>query len=245
VFMGLCSLGFAPHAAQAQSRWSGAYAGINGGYGQFEFQRSNVWMETRGTVFGLGPSLPVTRYPGADSQPTIERPFGGAQFGFAWQSGALVAGLETDIQAGDLRQDEVVVATADGPTYRGYTRADYFGTVRARVGYDVGGWLVYGTGGMAYAQAASQISVTAGTPSSPIPGGPYSGEAASMHIGFAVGGGVEIPLTPALSLKAEYLHLDFASRPYRMDLSQSDGSSLSMDRAMTFDIVRAGLNVRF
>lgn len=236
---------FASAAAEAQSRWSGPYVGINGGYSWHDVRTTNVEMETMGTVFGISPVSPAKRYPGDDGRETIKGAFGGAQIGYGWQHQAVVIGIEADIQKGDASSSSVTVATSLGPTYRSASRLDYWGTLRARLGYDVGGWLLYGTGGLAFAHASAEISVAPGTPSMPVAGGPFSGEDTMNYLGYALGGGVEIPLAAFLSLKAEYLHVDLGTQSLRVDLAHSDGSFIVADEALVFDVVRLGLNMRF
>ena len=74
---------------------------------------------------------------------------GGGQIGYNWQSGAIVYGLETDIQYVDAGG-----SVAWGPyTWwggRGGGDGAYFGTVRARIGYAFDRTLIYVTGGLAY-----------------------------------------------------------------------------------------------
>jgi outer membrane immunogenic protein len=234
-----------PATAEAQSRWNGPYIGINGGYSWHDVRTTHVEMETRGTVFGIGPVLPATRYGGEDGRETIKGAFGGAQVGYGWQHQALVIGIEADVQRGDTSSSNVTVASNLGPTYRSVSRIGYWGTLRARLGYDVGGWLFYGTGGLAFAQASADISVSPGTPWAPVAGGPFAGGDTMNYLGYAIGGGVEIPLAAFLAVKVEYLHADLGTEPLRVDLSGSDGSFIVSDEALAFDIVRLGLNMRF
>lgn len=115
--------------------------------------------------------------------------FGGAQIGFNVQHDAVVFGVEADIQASGLSQ------TVTGTT----VSLDYLGTVRARVGVDVGnGILPYLTAGLAYGQARVDVP--------PVE--------TQFHSGWAVGGGVEFKLQEAVSLKTEYLYVDLGERAY-------------------------------
>src|ERR1700721_3531223 len=92
--------------------WAGPYLGANLGYG---------W----GSV---------------DHNPTNPSGFvGGAQAGYNWQSGAMVFGLEGDLQA-----------TAADDTFAPWKYSNpWFGTVRGRVGYALRTVLLYGPGGVA------------------------------------------------------------------------------------------------
>lgn len=76
------------------------------------------------------------------------------------------------------------------------TRLNYFGLVRGRAGIGLGRFLLYGTAGLAY----GDLEIGSGT----------SGESASQSLtGLAIGGGVEIAWNNSMSLKAEYLTIDF------------------------------------
>ena len=67
---------------------------------------------------------------------------GGAQAGYNWQSGAMVFGLEGDLQA-----------SAADDTFAPWKFSNpWFGTVRGRVGYAFGNVLLYGTGGLAFGE---------------------------------------------------------------------------------------------
>lgn len=74
------------------------------------------------------------------------------------------------------------------------------GTVRARVGYAPGDWLIYGTGGLAWTynqQSLTQVSTgNTVTPS-------------LWRLGWAAGAGVEAPIAPHWTARLEYLYTDY------------------------------------
>lgn len=76
------------------------------------------------------------------------------------------------------------------------TRLNYFGLVRGRAGIGLGRFLVYGTAGMAYGDLEIESRASALS-------------ASKTLTGLAVGGGVEIAWNGSMSLKAEYLTIDF------------------------------------
>jgi outer membrane immunogenic protein len=76
------------------------------------------------------------------------------------------------------------------------TRLNYFGLVRGRAGIGLGRFLVYGTAGLAYGDLEIENHAS-------------SSSASETLTGFAVGGGVEIAWNGSMSLKAEYLTIDF------------------------------------
>ena len=76
------------------------------------------------------------------------------------------------------------------------TRLNYFGLVRGRAGIGLGRFLVYGTAGLAYGDLEIQSRA--------------SGVSDSQSLsGLAAGGGVEVAWNGSMSLKAEYLKIDF------------------------------------
>jgi outer membrane immunogenic protein len=101
--------------------WTGAYIGINGGYG---FGRAK-WD-------GLPTSFDVTGG------------MVGGQLGYNWQFGQFVYGVEGDGDWTDLR------GTANPADCVGCkTRNDFLSTARGRVGIAADRWLPYVTGGLA------------------------------------------------------------------------------------------------
>jgi len=129
--------------------WSGFYAGVNAGWGWRENDREPVFLSP-----GIGtPGLAGTLiFPNNDEGGFT----GGGQIGYNYQIGSFVVGLEADIQWADTDDGENAVFVP-GPGFTGtfvpgtfQTNADWFGTVRARLGVAFDRVLVYGTGGFAY-----------------------------------------------------------------------------------------------
>jgi outer membrane immunogenic protein len=100
---------------------------------------------------------------------------------------------------------------------------DWFGTVRARLGYLVSDQLLlYATGGLAYGRvhvtafATSAVLVPAGVGDPRLTTSPLGFIAAKNNVGWTVGAGIEGRFTywlpPAWSWKLEYLYVDLGSR---------------------------------
>ena len=111
------------------------------------------------------------------------------------------------------------------------------GTVRGRFGYLFDNWLVYATGGFAWSYDRVVRTQLAGTP---LGGSAAPGDDESLflwRLGWAAGVGIEFPLAPNWSAKAEYLFSDFGR-----------GSATFFTGAQRFDSdlllhsVRVGLN---
>ncbi|HVZ06101.1 outer membrane protein [Hyphomicrobium sp.] len=150
--------------------------------------------------------------------------FGGGQIGYNWQRDRIVFGLEGDIQGGDISG---TAFTFDGDTAR--SNMDWFSTVRGRLGFASGPWLIYATGGVAFADIDNRVNLV-GAPS-------FHDD--STQTGYAVGGGVEWAFAPKWSLKAEYLYLGFGDD----NLHNADGDTFKVNNDV--QTVRVGLNYHF
>jgi outer membrane immunogenic protein len=73
---------------------------------------------------------------------------GGGQVGYNWQNGQFVFGGETDLQ----------ISSADDTFAPWKFSNPWFGTLRGRIGYAMNNILVYGTGGLAYADLKGELS---------------------------------------------------------------------------------------
>lgn len=233
-----------PYVAVPVFTWTGFYAGVNGGYAWGDkSDRNYVW--TYHGAFDVMDSV---------SSRKLEGGFGGGQIGYNFQSGALVYGLEADFQGSSIqnsRNSFPSVAQAQfGYTglYTGRSQLDYFGTVRARLGYSFDRWLVYATGGLAYGDVKSGFNYT----DTNVYG--YGGSATvsrnTTKAGYAVGAGVEYAITPNWSAKVEYQYIDLG-KGKQIDAAYIDsygptGYTVSTrDRNLSYQTVRGGINYKF
>jgi len=147
----------------------------------------------------------------ADFSGDIDGFIGGLQAGYNWQGAGspLVLGVETDIQYADVSSSVFSL--------------DYFGTVRARVGYAFDQFLVYGTGGFAYGAGSYELLGLSND---------------RNHFGWTIGAGAEYALGNNWSVKGEYLYLDMGEETYATFTGPRDVG-------LTSNIVRAGVNYRF
>src|SRR5712671_1189520 len=165
---------------------------------------------------------------------------GGGQLGYNWQSGSMVFGLETDIQAstakGTLSAPCVPGLCGVALTATYSQEISWFGTVRGRIGYAAAGWLLYGTAGYAYGQVDTNANASAGPATATF-------NARDFMDGWTAGGGVEVQLAPRWSLKGEYLYVDLGRASHSFAFA---GLPTLVDSAhVTLDVVRAGVNFRF
>ena len=106
-----------------------------------------------------------------------------------------------------------------------------FGTIRGRIGYSSGNWLLYATGGFAWAY--DQLTLTqlaSGTTQSPF----------LWRFGWTGGAGVAVPVAPHWTATLEYLFSDYGLSSLTFPaVMQRFNSDFSLQE------LRAGLNYRF
>jgi len=180
-----------PYVAQTYN-WSGAYIGINGGGG---FGRSD---------FGAG----------AGSFDLSGALVGGT-LGYNWQLNPLVLGIEGDIDWSSIRGSSPCGLTSCE------TRNNWLSTVRGRVGYAMGRFMPYVTGGAAFGDIKTSVAGI--------------GDSSTTKTGYAVGGGIEAALSGPWTAKIEYLYVDLGHA----------STAIGTDASFRSHIIRAGLNYRF
>ena len=158
--------------------WSGIYVGLQAGY-----------------ILGNADHSFSNGAPSGDSSP--DGFIGGGYVGYNWQIGNTVFGVEGDIEGGDVNGS---YSNATGATSVGTSDLNWQASVRARLGYATGRYLLYVTGGWAY----GDFSFGGGPTPLPVSGG-YS---QSLN-GWTAGGGVEAMLAANWIGRIEYRYTDF------------------------------------
>jgi outer membrane immunogenic protein len=190
----------APFASPVYN-WSGPYLGMTVGYG---------WGDSSHTEAGVGTSGDFD----------VNGWLVGGTFGYNWQSGNAVFGLETDISWSNI--DGGNAGGAIGAPVR--TELDWFGTLRGRAGFTADASLFYVTGGLAYADVNAR---TAGL-----------GFGSDWRWGWTVGAGVETMLSQNWTAKLEYLYADLGDSNIYTNVG-----NVRVDN--TNHIVRVGLNYKY
>lgn len=194
-------------APQTFYDWTGVYAGLNAGYAWGDFEGDGI--DPAGAFGG-----------DFDGDGFI----GGATLGANWQFDQFVFGVEGDFNFADISGSTtfgVAPATVGAET-------NWLSTVRGRAGIAIDNILIYGTGGVAFADVDSSYAGPGGV-----------GSDSNTHTGWTAGAGVEVGMTPNLSVKAEYLYVDLGDESY--NYTPTAAADLELDS----HIVRAGLNYRF
>lgn len=139
---------------------------------------------------------------------------GGIYGGYNWQFDNFVAGIEGDVG----------YSGANGTSAAGNeVDQNAFGSIRARFGYDMNPFLLYGTVG----GAATGMEVTTA-----------GGSDSNTLLGYTVGAGVETFLTENMTARLEYRYTDYGSEDFEIG-----GTTISSG----FDdhSVRAGIGFKF
>jgi outer membrane immunogenic protein len=243
--------------------WSGFYFGLNAGVAWNNSELENDLKYT-GTD-DIGPYSPedvndfLNEIDG-NSVGGDEAVFtGGAMLGYNWQMDSLVLGVEADINyAGfgdDNRRDiggalsDVLNRDIEGSTKASFD-ANWFGTLRGRLGFAADNFLFYGTGGLAYGNMEANVDLdvtdigTGNTYS-------YNGSTESTNWGWTIGAGMEYGIDN-WSLGIEYLYVDLGSAEWdgnwgsndnvNFDTTEFDGNG---DIDYQFSVVRATAKIRF
>ena len=191
--------------------WSGAYVGAHVGYG-FGASHANVF---DGAAYD------------------IRNHFGGATAGV--QAGynvllpsRVLLGVEADLTFPSYLDSNGVIATTTTASGVLSERLDYAGSLRARLGYAAPRWLLYVTGGLAFAGERFEYT-------SPV----FDEKKLSLRAGWIAGVGAEYAIGPKWSARIEYLYSDYGHHNVQL------GSGLQSTSAFDIQTVRLGLNRKF
>jgi high affinity Mn2+ porin len=160
-------------------------------------------------------------------------PFGGIQAGYEhYFPSRLMLGIELDGSFFDQLDNARVLSYRATATGTASEELEYEASLRGRIGYDLGGWTPFVTGGIAWASTRySRVDLTTGN---------EDANPSNIRLGYILGGGVDYRVDSRWSARAEYLYTNFgmggfafASAPARYD-SQYDQHQF-----------RLGLNYKF
>lgn len=218
------------YGAPSAYDWSGFYVGGHLGYG---WGRSN-WSEAPDMIsdsFNL--SKPIDAFQNTGSF------FAGLQAGYDYMlANRLVVGLTVDASFPSFRNQDGIsiggMSLFTSPSLGPKTFSETiltFGTVRGRVGYAPGNWLLYATGGYAWTFNQSTVNqLGSGPTDSPL----------LWRFGWVAGGGIEFPIMPHWTGSLEYLYTRYGrTGAFFPNAAQAFDSDFSLQQ------VRLGLNYRF
>jgi outer membrane immunogenic protein len=163
----------------------------------------------------------------------------GVTAGYNWQwNPYIVTGVEGDVDMGPLDGNTVCPAGV-AVSFSCQTHITNIGTFRGRVGLSFDRVLIYGTGGLAFADVTIRTVNTAGIGQAPS-GNAVNGTS-DERVGWSAGAGVEFAVWPSVSLKAEWLHYDLSQTTYGVD---NPGTYYVQAREFG-DMYKAGVNWHF
>lgn len=146
---------------------------------------------------------------------------GGLRAGYDWQTGGILLGVVGDVNfARDI---------------------NYLSSVRGRLGFPMGPFMIYGTGGAAFEGAHERFTVF--QPDSP---GIFNFSRNVNKSGWTAGGGVEYFIAPSLSLGVEGLYYDLGRDTTLLNTPAGANAELFAVRDdRNFGVVQATLTYHF
>ncbi len=243
----------APTAYKAPVRsawtWAGFYVGGTIGYG---WGNSNT--DTAFSDPGSGAQLFAT-----SASRKLDGAVGGAQGGYNWLVGKVLAGVEADLNYSGQRARMKAVCPGEicnpgligvipDPSVQAVSeqgqKLEWFATLRGRLGATVTpGAAAYVTGGLAVGEV-----MTAGTVFEFDGDGDQVSTIVSSHntkAGWTAGGGIESRLIGNWTGKLEYLYLDLGSITTVPAPATNSTMAVAFNSRVTANIVRLGVNYKF
>lgn len=223
----------APYVAPVFT-WTGFYVGVNAGYAWNSNDNTEVW----------GNGIAVSGSNSDDGGFT-----GGGQIGYNYQFGQFVAGIEADINYADLKGKSLnytvpVAFNVNGFNTFGSSNSgiEWFGTVRARLGFAIDRALIYATGGFAYGGGGNSGTFAINRLNGAHVGTYHRND--DTQTGWVLGGGVEYAFTNNITARVEGLYVNLGKGAQIRPVGNSPW--LHFNREDTeFGVVRAGLNYKF
>jgi outer membrane immunogenic protein len=225
--------------------WTGAYVGLNGGYNWGAAPGS--YRISSATLEMLPPLIPTINAAGSH-QVNPQGGLFGFEFGYNWElANSFVFGVEGDLDWSGLSgsiYNAGIVPVAGGPySINQRFKADWFGTLRARVGLSpIDRLLVFATGGPAFTHIGYSSAFTDSF---------KENEDVSINAtraGWAIGAGAEYAFAANWSAKLDYLHSEFGALSALGSTTLTDGTTAFVAHStgvLKVDAVRVGLNYRF
>ncbi len=200
----------------SQFSWSGAYVGAIGGYSWGK----DATDETFGTL--------KFKYPYDLSGFTY-----GAKAGYNFDFNSIVVGVEGDFEGSSVTGGFYDPPVLPNPGGKGTDTTSWQGSLRGRLGLTADRYLVYGTGGYAFAQMTNTYH------------NPTSGITEAFdrfRNGWTIGGGLDYAATDNIIIGAEFRHTQFAPVTHT---SKTAFPTATAQQAPTTDVVRLSVSFKF
>ena len=255
--------------------WSGCYVGVNGGgtraQNRADLSPGGLYLTPPG---GAPPPNAAGTGDFAADIAALSHSYdmansgweAGGQVGCNAQWGMAVLGVEGDWQWSNTSTSAdasfAAFPNVGNPAFTDAAHTEHvdvtqrwFATARVRAGFTP--WervLVYGTGGVAWANYTSNTSVIFANVANPFAGvfsgATHIGSASTNQLGWVAGGGIEWALTNNWSIKAEYLYLRFNGFAYASPLVAATlpfapGYAWNTSVTPREHVARIGVNYKF
>jgi high affinity Mn2+ porin len=159
--------------------------------------------------------------------------FGGVQAGWEWVlPSRVMLGVEADFSFPNYEDASKVLSYRATPS--GYASEEYewMATLRGRLGYDIGQFTPYVTGGLAWMSTRySRIDLTTGN---------EDANPSQIRVGYTFGGGIDYRIDKRWSTRLEYLYTNFNLSGFLFGSAPS-----RYDTQYSLNRIRLGLNYRF
>jgi high affinity Mn2+ porin len=220
-----------PQSPPSAYDWTGFYLGGHLGYagGSSRWSATSAGPPTTAGTLDLFNSF--NAFNGSGSY------FEGFQAGYNFMlPSRLLLGIEADASFPNTVGGTAAVASPVAGLASYSEQVEYSGTLRARIGYAPGHWLLYATGGLAWSyDQFTRTQIAGGV----LPAGTVENIFAVPRFGGAVGAGVEYALPGNWTARLEYLFIDYGNRSVTFPAS---GQRFDSDLALSE--LRVGLNYK-
>jgi outer membrane immunogenic protein len=228
--------------------WTGFYIGAHLGADWANRDRErNVFNDNIVTSPGVDPTF----FAPFDNKLSSTGAFGGAQFGYNWQTSCcFVFGIEVDLGGFNNEDRRTVTASTMGlpgvplglghvATFNVREEGGFYGDVTGRIGYTFSGFglggngygggigggsaMIYAKGGFAFFDPNFKVRTVLMDGAGAFTTFDNNNNNNNTQTGWTVGGGIEWMLNPNWTLKVEYLHFDFSNNERRFAFGPVDG----------------------
>lgn len=250
--------------------WAGFYIGGHVGYGKAESLNSSPFEarqeidffefdpeDERADADGFLPGVTNTFRQGMTADGLI----GGVQGGYNWQVNRLVFGIEGDVSFADWSDSTVTFDALDDDIDgllededafgRASIEVDMLASVRGRLGFTFGNAMIYGTGGVAWADATAKARVVFDEDVD-VDGRFEATDSADFNdIGYVVGGGLGwmvIPQTVSVGVEGLFYFFDEKKTLFDERFVLDDGDEVDVRAVASLDdawVIRARADFHF
>lgn len=222
--------------------WSGFYFGVNAGAA---WNNTDIDNDINGPLASDLLDELSNDFDGDDAVFT-----GGAMIGYNWQMESLVLGVEADINylgfSGDADRDVdgFDVGGINSASHKLSFEADWYGTLRGRLGFAADNFLFYGTGGLAYGHLEAESDFRLYDDGDEVAS--WKGSADDINWGWTIGAGMEYGIDN-WSLGVEYLFVDLGEADWDADSDNAQLDAFNSEGTVDyqFSVVRATAKIRF